>query len=107
MLDRLLNIGEFLLVVVLAILQVGRWAQKSEDTPEALAKDLSKCRAEHDKSIEEIKREIRNQEFQNAKLFARKDVLDEKFRRIEEGHEALGGRVESLEEWQRKVIGIN
>lgn len=96
MLKDLLPYAEFLLLVVFTILNLGRWSQKQEDSPEAIAKEVKQINEELLVRARETEVTLRFANVDNKLEAQAAEIKDIKIR-----IEALGARWDRLAELGR------
>jgi hypothetical protein len=114
MLKEILPYGELLLLVVLTILQLGRWSQKREDTPQSLARDLTTLKQLEEKHYEEFRRHrhdynnfLQNVDYKNDRRYVRRDVYEAEKKAIVDKQESDCERLSELETWRNRFVGIS
>ena len=110
---ELLPYGELILLIILTLLQAGRWSQKQEASPESTAKGLLSLEAEVRKNYDEFRRHrhewnnyLQTVDYRNDQRYVRRDIYEVEKTSIKEKQEADEERLTEIENWRNKTMGI-
>lgn len=111
--EQLLQAGELLLLVLLAILQLGRWSKKTEDGPAdalRIAKDAKRKADETADGLRKHKHEwngyLQTRFNELDKVYARKREVELELRTITTKQDSDCDRITGLEERIGRVTGV-
>lgn len=113
MFQQIRDVVELLLLVALAVLQLGRWSQKTEDRPSDAMRIASQAMARAEATANDLRRHKRAwQDYLNTRfstydsIYARRREVELEFRNIKDKQDADCDRITSTEERLRGLSGV-
>jgi peptidoglycan hydrolase CwlO-like protein len=113
MLQQVVDVGEILLLVILTILQLGRWSQKTEDGPSDAIRIAKQGLAKAESTANDLRRHKHAwQNYLNTRFteydrtYARKREVELEMNNILTKIDADCDRITELEERIRKFSGV-
>lgn len=111
--EQALQIGQMLLLVILAILQLGRWSQKTEDGPTDAVRIAKEAKSRAEETANDLRKHKHHwQDFLNSRYteldrtYARKREVELEFQNIKDKQESDCDRITAVEERVEKILGV-